>query len=477
MAEWYINDEIRYLHNVISGAMAGSVCTNPVSDRLFHLGIISLFHQINDDLEKLSKDLDVSVILEGVSIDFDTYLDDNYWNDNFLFKDESKFYKVSAGCDITDISCRFQINQLTDYLPNGEEGYIITQDLIDTFKRSLNQLCDRNKLGSKEVLFALYFGYVYMIKQLKEIKEKVEHPKPHQFNKAWNELRDDIDPERYLKDYYDWKEKNIGYTFSDLKNQQTYRIFKLLNTDFFRFFDSITGLDVKNRKLIITDDNLPYGTIISDSIPAECAKFEKFFEWKGKDILSLDYEKLGQYIYGNYKKFDYVDIEQIIEFDVVMDAIHEDMAEIRPQLKQYLKGYEEEKINYLLKECAEILNTCQKYLAKDISEKFLFEYLKKLLFDRDMKEEARSKLKGQSRYTYLCKIVAALKNFRVFRIDCDKHDLAKSLSEKITSIQLGTITKNIERAYNKREGALYDWTEKNIEALLKEINNPLAGII
>ena len=76
MTEWHINDEIKYLHNVISGAMTGSVCSNPVFDRLFQLSVISLFHQVNDDLEKLNNDLDVSVILEGVSIDFDTYLNE-----------------------------------------------------------------------------------------------------------------------------------------------------------------------------------------------------------------------------------------------------------------------------------------------------------------------------------------------------------------------------------------------------------------
>lgn len=475
MKEWYINDEIKYLHNVISGATIGA-CSNPVFDRLFQLGVISLFHQINDDLEQLNKDLDVSVILEGVSIDFDTYLDEKYWIVNSLFKDESSFYKVAVGCNIKDISCRFQINEMTDYLPNGEKDYNITQDLIDTFKNSLNQLCDRNKLGSREVLFALYFGYVYMIKQLKEIKEKVEHPKPHQYIKVWEEICELRCDSAYLQAYEDWKEENENYTIDELKKKQLYEIYKLLNTGFFEYYFSITGADVKKCRLKITEDDLPIGCNISDSLAINCAKFEKFFEWKDGYIIRLNYEKLGQYIYKNYSKLKYSDIDAIVDFDNTIELVNEDIAEMMPRLKQHLKNYEENMVNELLKECSAILNTCQKYLDKGIRRNILHDYLKKLLFDKEMKDEARLKLLRSSRNTYICELVAALKNMDVFRIDCDKHDLAKSLHEKITIVKEENLAKYIERAYNAREGTIYNWTKKIIDDLKGQQDNPFEGL-
>ena len=251
----------------------------------------------------------------------------------------------------------------------------------------------------------------------------------------------------------------------------------MLNSGFFRFYDSITGADVRNRKLIITEDDLPVGKTISENLPAECAKLEKFIEWKGEHVIALNYEKLGKYIYKNYNNFEIDDIDVIVEFDKTMDAIHEDMASLKPQLKQYLKGYEEEQVNVLLNECSDILNTCKIHLAKDINDSFLYIYLKRLLFNKEMKDEARKKLSGQSRNTFICEIVAVLKNAKIFKVECDKHDLARSLSEKITRIQLDTIVKNIERAYNSNEGTLYHWTMKNIEELKKESSNPFAGII
>ncbi len=451
--------------------------SSPVTDRLFKLGIISLFHLVNDDLEKLNNKLDTSVILEGVSIDFDTYLNEEYWTDNTLFNNEERLYKDIFDLNPEEISCRFQINEMTDYLPNGIEGYNITQDLIETFKTSLNQLCDRGKLGSKEILYALFFGLKYMLQQLETIKKKVDNPKPHQFIRAWEEIYDDYEYIKCSTSYNEWKEENEVFSFDELKRQQLYTIYVLLNSGFLRYYDSITGADVKKRKLQITEDDLPLGKTISEGIAAECAKLEKFAEWKGGDILALNYEKLGKYIYKNYNKLKINDFNSIVEFDKTMDAIHEDMAAKKPQLKQYLKGYEENKINELLNDCSEILNTCKKHLADGISENLLYEYLKKLLFNKEMKEEARKKLLGQSRNTYMCEIVAVLKNAKVFKVECDKHDLAKSLSEKITSIQIDTITKNIERSYNANDGALYHWTMKNIEVLKREASNPFAGII
>ena len=122
MEEWHINDEISYLHKIITCAMTGSVAGSSLFRRLFGWSIISLFNQINTDLEKLKGDLEMSIKLEGVSIDFNTYLDMEYWNDNFLFQSEEKLYR-DLGVDIKKISYSFQINTMIDYMPIDEEGY------------------------------------------------------------------------------------------------------------------------------------------------------------------------------------------------------------------------------------------------------------------------------------------------------------------------------------------------------------------
>ena len=455
--------------------MSGSVSATPIFSRLFRLGVLSLLHSINYDLGKLSQELDFSIKLEGVSIDFDKYLDNKYWTDNFLLDDEIGLYKV-LGLNVQNLDLRFDINEMIDYFPNGVEGYRITQDLINTFKISMHQLCDRNKLGNREVVFSIAFGLHFMMKQLADIKNKVEHPKPHQYIKIWEQIYEETPKTTVRQSYIDWKEENYGYKTYDLKRQQLYEIYCLLESGFFRYFDSIIGADVKNRKLKITDDDLPIGCNISDTLAIECAKFEKFFEWKEDCIISMNYEKLGQYLYKNYLKLNEKDLNRIVEFDKTVDKINEDMAALKPNLSKYLKSYDTTIVNQLIKDCSSILNTCQKHLAKDIRPTFLQDYLRKLLSDKDMKDEARKKLSGSSRYTYICEIVAALKNARVFKVDCDKNDLAQSLSDKITTVQVNSLEKYIERSYNENGGVLNRWTKKNVEDL-KQKPNIFEGIV
>lgn len=474
MAEWFINDEIKYLHRVIQSTMGGSVSSTPVSGRLFKLGVISQFNRINKDLNQLNDDLDVSLRLEGVSIDFDTYLDEEYWDSSYVFHDEAKMYSDS-GVSLYDHSFSSEINQLTDYMPINEKGYNFSEYLLDSFKKSMNQLCDVNNIGTREIQYALFFGYRYMIKLLTEIKNKVEHPKPHQFKKAWNEIYEDSDI-KCDKEYIEWKEYNDDFKIADLKNKQIYTIFKLLDSGFFRYYDSITGGDINRRKLIITQDDLPHGINIPDNLPAECAKFEKFIEWKGEHILTLNYEKLGQYIYKNYRNLEYTDMQNIVRLDKTLDVIHEDMAHLKPELEKYLKGYEEKKVNDLIKECADILLTCKDYLSQGLNPRIFKEYLQKLLFDKEMKEEARKKLSGGSKNTYICQIVAAMKNSGIIAIGSTKQELAASLHEKLDDILVSTIEKNIERAYNAGKGALHVWTKKYKDEIIKENMNPFAGI-
>ena len=184
----------------------------------------------------------------------------------------------------------------------------------------------------------------------------------------------------------------------------------------------------------------------------------------------MNYEKLGKYIYKNYSKLDLNDLRRIVEFDKTIDKINEDIADLKPNLAKYLKSYEDTIVNNLIKDCSSILNTCQQYLAKDIRTTFFQDYLEKLLFDKDMREQARKKLLGSSKYTYICEILAALKNAHIIRVDCDKYDIAKSLAEKITNVEEATLAKYFERNYNDNDGALNRWTKKIVEELKQEPN-------
>ncbi len=473
--EWSINESIKGLHDVISARDYNDL-SEPIYDRLFQIGIILRLSIINDELEKLNKELDSSIILEGVSIDFDTYLNKHYWFDNFVFKDEDQFYST-FGVDLKKYNYLPTINKMMDYFPKRENEEQNNLNALDTVKQSFYHICERNLIDSDDMRYALFFGVTLMMKQLQEIKSKVNNPQPHQYIKVWNDILDDNKYIEVGQHYFEWKDENEDYRLIELKSQQLFTIFLLLDSGFFRFYTSVTGSEVRNRKLIIDDDVLPIGTKIPDSLPTECAKFEKFIEWKDEYIISINYEKLGKYIYKNYNKLSIDDIENVVLFDKTMDAIHEDMARLKPALSRYLKNYEENMVSELVNSCVTILATCNKHLAEGINESFLRTYIEKLLYDNEMKDEARTKLSNSSKKTFICNIVAVLRNMRIFKVGVDNKDLAHSLHEKINDVLESTLEKNIQRAYNANKGSLYDWTLKNIDAIKQQSSNPFAGII
>lgn len=170
--------------------------------------------------------------------------------------------------------------------------------------------------------------------------------------------------------------------------------------------------------------------------------------------------------------------EAVARLDVMLDLIHEDMAEHDLNLKPYLKRYEENMINGLIKDCALILNSCQPYLKDGLRSTFLREYLSMLLFDEDMKQEAREKLlSSKTRNKYLCQMIAALNCFYVFKADVVKADLARSLYPHFgNKTNYESTLENIERFERKREGALYNWTKKIIDDLKAHPYNLFKGL-
>lgn len=306
-----------------------------------------------------------------------------------------------------------------------------------------------------------------MLTLLDEIRKKVESPKNHLFKKLWDDICEIYDNDEFDKDYNDWIEDNGEPSFEDLKSRQKLAIFKFLNKNFLRYCATPTGAEIKRRKLIINEDDLPYGTQIPEGFEIECAKFEKFIEWKEESILSINYEKLGKYIYKHYHQFDENEFFNITDFDRILDVIHEAMAKIKPNLSKFLKRYEENQIFELKKDCTKIINTCKPLLKKGIRETFLDEYVDKIMYDKEIKAEVRSKLGGQSKQKYICDIIAHLHNSFVFDVKYNAKDYAKALHKEITTVEQNTLERYIKNSINSREGALYSWTKANIESLLQ----------
>ena len=227
-----INEEIEYLHRVIMGAMDNYPVRVGVFERLFSWSIIGLFNEINNNLEDLSHQLDKELNLEAISIRFDVFLNRDYWTKNWLFVDFNSLYeKEDEKMPIHNYTTA--INKMTDYLPNGVKGYTVTPAVLESFKSSVHQLCDEDRITFSDLFYSLNLGLDKMLRLLDIVKKKVENPQNHLYKKLWDETLEIYDNDEFDKDYKDWLEDNGDPTFEELKARQKQEIFRFLNKNFF----------------------------------------------------------------------------------------------------------------------------------------------------------------------------------------------------------------------------------------------------
>lgn len=454
----YIKNEIEYLLKLIETPPIDA--RNDLYFRMYAWSILTMFNKVNQELEEINTQLDTSLNLDAVSLDFDNFYDHNFWDSIRFFQKLKKREEPEEN--------RTEINRMTDYLPNGEKDYLVTPEVLDSYKTAMHQLCDEDKISSSALMYALSKGYSNLRRLLSEIRTKVMNPKPHLYKKLWEDELSKHMGNEYVTSYNSWMQDEREPSLEQLKSRQKQIIFQFLNTGFFRFCNMPTGSDVKKCKLKINEDDLEYGTPIPNDFPIECARFEKFFEWKENHIIVLNYEKLGQYIYKNYNKIDGYDLSHVNDFDRTMELIHEDMAKLKPSLAKYLKRYRENQDEELLNDCKKIFAPFKAYLQDSLRQTLIDEYLEKLLFDSDLKEEAIKNLRGQSIKKFCCSIVLALSYCNIFKPKYNNSniDLGAALNTGLDWHNKDTFIRYLKKPEINSK-ALRSWTS-NIMDELKE---------
>lgn len=450
----HIKDEIEYLIRLLKTPPESR---NDLFLRMYAWGLLTLFNRVNQELEKISTQLDTSLNLDAISMDIENYCDQLYWN--FL-----EFYqrlKIRQSPE----SCQTDINRMTDYLPNDKDKYKITPDVLGSFKTAMHQLCDEERISSSALVATLESGYKKMMGLMYEIEKKVMNPQPYLYTKLWEEELSRYEDYEYESDYCNWIQEVGKPTFEQLKSRQKQEIFRFLNTGFLRFCNMPTGSEVKKCKLKITEDDLEYGTVIPDDFNKECARFEKFFEWQ-EDIFVMNYERIGQYVYKHYKDFDIdEDFFILTGFDKTMEYINEDMARLKPGLAKYLKRYAENELEELMKDCKMVFEPFKNYLKEDLRETLIDEYLEILLVESELKEEAKKMLGSKSKRKYCCSIVLALSFCNIFKPQYNgNEDLGRALYSGLGADNKETLVRYLKDPKNKNK-ALSQWTSRIMDNL------------
>lgn len=440
------------------------------SERMLSVALLCQIHDINLRLEKLRDELDHNIVSEAVGINFSKILAEDYWPDTILFNEDHEESKRDYFSFV---------NLIPDYFTANDKEKRFKDTLVEPLKSAFHQFLDEEKLSFGVMAHALNEAISKMKTLLTEIKRKIDNPHSYVYRKVWDELYSDYKDGGIDDMFRRWLNDKAKVDVTILKKKQLCEILGMMKRKFFRYCERPSIGEVKNCMLLRNEDSLPAGTELTDEIKEECAKFEKFISFKKDLIFNLDYEMLGKYIAMNGAKLEDVEYVGLVDFDVMMDCINAEMANIRPSLKVYLKNHEENKVGEILNYGTPILNSCQKYLRDGLRNTILREFLVKALHDGEIKNYLMERLgNGRLRNKCLCLIIAALDLHRVFRVDAVSQDLAKSLSEACEGKPSAASIKDYIDDYrsNHANDKIYLWTKRNIEDLKSHPYNIFCGI-
>ena len=354
-----------------------------------------------------------------------------------------------------------EINKMIDIFPLNKEDYSFKSDSANKFKTGLRYLCSEANISSRDYVYAITNELKEVFSLIVSINHKKSNIKDYQYEDFWYTVLyrdDDLFPERAINDYEEWKEEHDYQDLQVLKDKRTQEILKMLNSGVFNYDVKPVNRELDNSIIEIPEEALEEGMEIPEDIKTERARFSKYVYFK-KDILCLDYAKLGKYIYKHFRELTDDQVDGLIYFDYILLHIHDDMAVCNPKLKVHLRFYEDNLLEEILKNALTVIESCNSLLTEEAEQQsFLTNYLKDAFYG-DNKIEVQTKLKGQSKYTLLCRMLGMIKTTqKAFRLEVTTADLAEALSTVVKKPKKDSLDDYIERGSRELQSKLSKWT-------------------
>ena len=190
-------------------------------------------------------------------------------------------------------------------------------------------------------------SYAEVARLLSEIRQRVMNMTRHMYGKFYQYMKSQHDAEPATMAYDEWMMKEGDYSFETLKGRQTWEVEEFLRKNLLRHLrtpvqSEIDKVDVdKVIYWMPCDYDREY--LMSDDFKIQCARFRKFCSWRG-DVLKLDYEVLGKYLFQNYHKMTDEERQTFFDLDLKLELINRDIAKVMPGTQESARDHTEENI-------------------------------------------------------------------------------------------------------------------------------------
>ena len=136
-----------------------------------------------------------------------------------------------------------------------------------------------------------------------------------------------VDPKPVKARYQQWK-REVGVVTSELlKDKEMLEVVEFLKKKVLRHTPVPSERERCQVDLDMLRSHLPHGYELPEELPNCCARLKRFVTMDG-DTLRINYDCYGEYLHQFFYRLTAPERQALIEFDLMLDLIHRDMASL-----------------------------------------------------------------------------------------------------------------------------------------------------
>ena len=281
--------------------------------RVVILSFLSDVRSVVLKLNDIEKELDTNLSTEVSTIDFNKWLNEDYWKIDMHMYD-AIYYECEDNQTV--------INYMIDYFTNNKPNAISVEKIGD-LKSGLNVIWNNENLTGKQVVNALTEGILSLKKQLKSVYKKVRNADGALYAKFYQDIIEKYKEGKGME-FFELQLKITAHDieYDKLDEKRTKYLYDFLKKEFLSYTENPSKRDIAKCKIVVNDMHLDAKAIVDDRIKEYAARFEQFIIIdEGGKIIPKE-EELGKYLFTNQKRVNNKDLATFIS---VLEMIQQEM--------------------------------------------------------------------------------------------------------------------------------------------------------
>jgi hypothetical protein len=203
-------------------------------------------------------------------------------------------------------------------VPMKEHGFTVT-------------LIDFTPEFTTDISKAIVNIIIEVVEMLQVINQKIDNAPLSLYGNFYRYQKSRCDRHSVETRYKQFKRDAGVLTLGSLMDKQAFEIEECLKKKLLRHTRVPSDREVEQMNLEKINKHLPYGYVIPEKLKKCYARFFRFVMQDG-DMLRIDYDLYGNYLFQYYYQLSEEERQDLIELDIMLEMINEDMMALNTMI-------------------------------------------------------------------------------------------------------------------------------------------------